>query len=77
MIQSQLESVQENEMHKILRDFKIQTISPNLNRKDRPNDSQQKKRTCHFIDFAVLADHRRKIKENKTRETSTQTLPEN
>ena len=32
----------------------------------RPNDSQQqKKRTCQIVNFAVLVDHRVKIKENE------------
>ena len=35
--------------------------SPNLSQKTRPY--QQKKRTCKIVDFAVLADHRIKLKE--------------
>ena len=33
----------------------------------RPYNNQQKKRTCKIVDFAVLADHRVKLKkcENK------------
>ena len=36
---------------------------PNLGQKTRPNNNQQKKRTCKIVDFAVLADHRIKLKE--------------
>ena len=31
----------------------------------RPSKSQQKKRTCQIMDFAVPADHRVKLKVNK------------
>ena len=37
--------------------------SPNLGQKTRPNNNQQKKRTCKIVNFAVLADHRIKLKE--------------
>ena len=37
--------------------------SPNLGQKIRPNNNQQKKRTCKIVDFAVLADHRINLKE--------------
>ena len=37
--------------------------SPNLGQKTRPYINQQKKRTCKIVDFAVLADHRIKLKE--------------
>ena len=41
--------------------------SPNLNQKTRPYNNQQqkkkKKRIFHILDFAVLADHRIKLKE--------------
>ena len=36
---------------------------PNLGQKTRPNNNQQKKRTCKIVDFAVPADHRIKLKE--------------
>ena len=46
--------------------------SPNLGQMRRPSDSQQKKkkreRTCWIVNFAVLADHRVKIKESKKRD---------
>ena len=34
----------------------------------RPRDSQQKKRTCPIVAYAVPADHRVKLKESKRRE---------
>ena len=37
--------------------------SPNLGQKTRPNNNQQKKRTCKIVDFAVPADYRIKLKE--------------
>ena len=42
--------------------------SPNLGQKTRPYNNQQqqkkkKKRICKIVDFAVLADHRIKLKE--------------
>ncbi len=36
--------------------------SPNLGQKIRPYKNQQK-RTCKIVDFAILADHRIKLKE--------------
>ena len=37
--------------------------SPNLGQTTIPYDNQQKKRTCRIVDFAVLANHRIKVKE--------------
>ena len=37
--------------------------SPNLGQKTRPYNNQQKMRTWKIVDFAVLADHRMKLKE--------------
>ena len=56
-----LESVLENEIHKILRDT---TGSLNLGQ----NSSTKKKRTCWIVDFAVLVDHRVKQKECEKRD---------
>ena len=43
--------------------------SPNLGQKTRPNDYQKKKkRICEIVDFAVLADHRIKLKEYDKKE---------
>ena len=58
-------SVQENEAHKLLQDFEMQTdhlISTRL------SDSQQKKRTCRTVDFADPTDLRVKFKERKKRD---------
>ena len=41
----------------------------------RPSDSQQKKRTCQIVDFALIADHRIKLKESE-KEINTLTLLE-
>ena len=57
----------ENEPHKILGDFKIQT---DLGQETRTSDNskkkkkKEKKRTYRIVDFAVSADHRVKIKES-------------
>ena len=59
--------VLENNTHKLLWDFDIQTdhlISfrrPDLNKK-------KKKRTCKIVDFAVPVDHRIKLKECKMKD---------
>ena len=43
--------------------------SPNLGQKTRPfNNQQQKKRICKIVDFAVLADHRIKLKESEKKD---------
>ena len=34
----------------------------------RPYNNQQKKRTCKIVDFAVLADHKVKLKENEKKD---------
>ena len=55
-------SVLENNTHKLLWDFDIQTdhlISA------RPYNSQQRMRACKIMDFAVPADHRIKLKERE------------
>ena len=59
------ESILENEMHKFLWDFKIQTDL--LISAKRPDliIINQKKRTCRIVDFAVPANHRVKLKESK------------
>ena len=59
------ESILENERHKILRDFDVQT---NHLISTRPRDDQQKKkRTCQIVDFAIPADHKVKLKEGVKR----------
>ena len=57
-------SVLENDTHKLLWDFYIQT--DHLISARRPNliiTNNNKKRTCKIADFAVPADHRLKLKE--------------
>ena len=34
----------------------------------RPIESQQKKRTCQIVDFAIPADYKVKLKESKKRD---------
>ena len=55
-------TVLENNTHKLLWDFDIHT-DHNLGQKARPNNNQQKKRTCKVFDSTVPADHRIKLKE--------------
>ena len=58
-------SVLENDTHKLLWDFDIQMdhlIST------RPCNNQQKKGTYKIVDFAVLADHRIKLKESEMKD---------
>ena len=66
-------SVQENETHKLLWDFDIQT--DHLFSARRPNliiiiinNNNNKKRTCKIVDFAVSAGHRVKLKESKKKD---------
>ena len=42
--------------------------SPNLYQKTRPNNKQQKKRTCKIVNFAELDDHRIKLKESEKKD---------
>ena len=61
-----LESFLGNEMHKVLRDLEIQTDHPIPARKKKSLILIiKKKRTCHFVDFAVLAHQRVNMKESK------------
>ena len=60
------EPVLENDTHKLLRDFDIQT--DHLISARRPdliiiNKKKKKKKICKIVDFAVPADHRIKLKE--------------
>ena len=65
MVSAQPRIHPENEMHKLLWDFKIQM--DHLNSARRPNlvIINKKKRTCQRVDFSVPADHRIKLKESK------------
>ena len=65
--------VLENDTHKLLWDFDIHTdhlISPR--RPDliiiKKKRKKKKKRTCKIVDFAVLADHRIKLKESSKKD---------
>ena len=70
------QSVLENETHKILSDFDIQTDNlmsakwPDLVivKKKKTTASTKKKKKCRIVNFDVLADHRIKLKENKKRD---------
>ena len=70
------ESVQVNETHKICWNFEIQTDHLILTRRPNLMIVNKRKRTCHFVDFAipVTTEWKPKIAE---RDTSTSTLPEN
>ena len=57
-------SIQENEMHKLLWNFEIQTDHRISAR--RPVLVKDK-RFCRIVDFAVLADDREKLKESEKR----------
>ena len=63
------ESLLENERHKHLCDFEIQTDHVISAR--QPNliiiNEKKKKRTCKIPDFAVLADYRIKLKESENK----------
>ena len=57
-------SVLENDTHKLLWVFDIQTDHL-ISARRTPNSNQQKKRTCKIVDFAVPADHRIKLKDRE------------
>ena len=66
-------AVLENNTHKLLWDFDIQTDLPISARrpdlivtnKKKKKKKKKKKRTCKIVDFAVPADHRIKLKESE------------
>ena len=67
------ESFLEDETHKILNDFEIQIYHLILARIPdliiiNKNKKKKKERPSRWEDFAVPADHKEKIKENKTRD---------
>ena len=71
------ESILENEMHKLLRDFEIQTDHQISARwldlqqqwqQQQQQEKSKKKRTCQIVDFAVPADHRVKLKESEKKD---------
>ena len=62
------ESVKENEMHKLLWDFEIQTDHLISARQPDFIIINRKKRTCLSVDFAVPAEHKVKLKESKKKD---------
>ena len=62
------ESVLKNETHKLLWDFEIQTDHQISARRPDLIITKKEKRTCRIVDFAVLADHRVKLKECENRD---------
>ena len=75
------ESTQKNETHKILGNFEVQTDHKTSTRRPDLVLINKKRRSYHFVDFSVLADHRRRRRKKKKkkvkRETNTWALPEN
>ena len=62
------ESVLENETHKVLWDFEIQTDHITSARRPHPvivKKKKKKKRTCRIMNFTVRADHWVKLKESE------------
>ena len=57
--------VLENDTHKLLWDFDIQTDHLIL---ARPCNNQQKKKICKIVEFSVPTDHRIKLKECEKRD---------
>ena len=66
------ESVQENEIHKLLWDFEIKTDHLILVRWQNliiiNKKKKKKKRTCWIVNFAVPADNRVEWKENENKD---------
>ena len=60
--------VLENETHKLLWDFDIHTDQLILTSKTDLIIINKKKRICKIVDFAVLPDHRIKLKEREKKE---------
>ena len=66
--------VQENDSHKLLWDFNIQTdhLIParrtDLNIINNKKKKKKKKRICKIVDFAVPADHRIKLNESEKKD---------
>ena len=59
------EPVRENESHNIFRNFEIKTdLLMSFRRPDLVLFNKEK-RTCHLINFALSADHRKKIKKKE------------
>ena len=67
-IRTNQESVPENEMHKILWNFAIQMDYLILDGQPDLVIINQKKRTCWIVDFAILVNHRVKLKESEKKD---------
>ena len=65
MVMLKPETVLENETRKFLWD---KNRSSNLGQTTRPCDSQQKKRSCRIVYFAILTNHGVKLKEREKRD---------
>ena len=74
-------SVLENDTHKLLWDFHIQTdhqisvrrpdliiINKKKKKKEKKKEKKRKKRTCIIVDFAVPADYYIKLKESEKKD---------
>ena len=61
-------AVLENDTHKLLRDFDIQTDHLIWVRRPDLIIINQKKRICKIVIFAVPADHRKKLKESEKKD---------
>ena len=61
-------SILENEIHKLLWDFEIQTDHLITARRPHLIIINKKERTCRIVEFAVPADHRVKLKECEKRD---------
>ena len=62
-------AVLENDTHKLLRDYDIQTDKLISVRRPDFIIMNKQKRTCKIVDFAVPADHRIKLKESEKKDT--------
>ena len=76
MVYALPETVQENEMYKVIRDFEIQTdhlistrrpdlVIVNKKKKKKKKKEKKEKRTCRIVNFAVPAYQRVKLKESE------------
>ena len=61
-------SVLENDTHKLLRDFEIQTDHLNSARRSDLIIINRKKRTCKIVDFAAPTDPSIKLKESQKKD---------
>ena len=61
-------TVQENDTHKLLRDFDIQTDHLISARRPDLIIINKKERTCRIVDFAVPVDHRVKSKKSEKKD---------